>query len=152
MVRVGGHPASLTIYVRSFSSKNYFINQRFASYTHTLLLRLFQQRVASWHSDYLDSQHCSLTICVKVLIFSYNLFISWQIYFILTHNVALIETFTLICYIVTFKCVVFVLKKIGEKYKNPSLMWDPHFLLVLIVFKWLTAFITWLSLYCNVYV
>ena len=51
----------------------------------------------------LDTQHCSITICVKVLFFSYNLFISWQIYFILTHNVALFETFTLICHTVTFK-------------------------------------------------
>ena len=44
---------------------------------------------------------CS-SVCAGVLFFSYNLFISWQIYFILTHNVAL-ETFTLICHIVTFK-------------------------------------------------
>jgi len=51
----------------------------------------------------LDIQHCSLTICIKVLFFSYYLFISRQIYFILTHNVALVETFTLICHIVTFK-------------------------------------------------
>ena len=36
------------------------------------------------------------------MFFSYNLFISWQIYFTLTHNVALVKTFTLICHIVTF--------------------------------------------------
>jgi len=39
---------------------------------------------------------------LKVLFFSYNLFISRQIYFILTHNVALVVTLTLICHIVTF--------------------------------------------------
>ena len=78
---------------------------RFTSYSHTMLLRSrpFHHHVASWPwlSDDLDIQHCSSTICV--LFFSYNLFIRWQIYFILTHNVALVETFTLICHIVTFK-------------------------------------------------
>jgi len=54
------------------------------------------------HYD-LNVQHCSLTICVKVLFFSYNIFISRQIYFILTHNVALVENFTLMCNIVIFK-------------------------------------------------
>jgi len=37
----------------------------------------------------------------KVLFFSYNLFISWHIYFI--YNVASVKTFTLICHTVTFK-------------------------------------------------
>ena len=70
----------------------------FTSYSHTLLL---MSALWPWISDHLDIQHCSSTICV--LFFSYNLFIRWQIYFILTHNVALVETFTLICHIVTFK-------------------------------------------------
>ena len=45
----------------------------------------------------------SLTISVKVLDFCNNFVISQLIYFILTHNVALDKTFTLICHIVTFK-------------------------------------------------
>ena len=108
----------------------------FASYAHTLLLRsrLFQQHVSlwPWPSDDLDIQYCSLTICVKVLFISYNLFISWHIYFILSHNIALVKTFTLICHIVTsngretFTCV----EKLGEKYKNLDLMLDQHFPLV----------------------
>ena len=79
----------------------------FTSYSHTMLLRSrpFHQHVALWPrpSDYRDSHHCTLTICVKVLFFSYNLFISWQIYCILTHTVALVETLTLIFHSVTFK-------------------------------------------------
>ena len=69
------------------SQWNYFIPTQML-----LRSRPFHQHVAScpWPSDDLDIQHCSLTICVKVLFFSYNLFISWQIYFILTHNFALI--------------------------------------------------------------
>ena len=62
---------------------------RFTSLSHELLLigiRPFHQHVALWPSDDLDIQHCSLTICVKVLFFSYNLFISWQIY---THTMLL---------------------------------------------------------------
>ena len=55
-------------------------------------------------------QHYSLIICVKVLFFLlYYLFISWHIYFILTHNVALVENFTLICDIMTLNgrvCIV----------------------------------------------
>jgi len=67
----------------------------FTSYSHTMLLR----SRPTWPLDDLDIQHCSLTICVKVLL----VFISWQIYFILAHNVSLVKTFTLICHIVTFK-------------------------------------------------
>ena len=101
--RSGGRASGVVNNLRKFRFplKTISLINRFASYTHTLLLRLFQQRVASWPSDDLDIQHCSLTICVKVLIFSYNLFISWYIYFILTHTVAL--DFALICRIVTFK-------------------------------------------------
>jgi len=40
-----------------------------------------------------------LKFCFLAIIF----FISRQIYFILTHNVALVETFTLIFHIVNFK-------------------------------------------------
>ena len=80
----------------SFPLITFSLVNRFISYSHTLLLRSrpFQQH-RPWPSDDLDIQHCSLTICVKVLFFSYNLFISCQIYFILSHIVALVETFTL---------------------------------------------------------
>ena len=64
----------------------------FISYSHTMLLRsrYFHLHVAlwPWPSDDFYIQHCSSTICVQKF-FSYKLFISWQIYFILTHNVAL---------------------------------------------------------------
>ena len=104
-------------------------------YTHThccLGQDLFiNQHVASWPwpSDDFDIQHCSLTICVKVLFFSYNLFYSWQSYFILTHNIALVKTFTLICWKIR---------------KIPALMRDQHFPLVKPKLKkiifWLIAF------------
>jgi len=73
---------------------------------------------------------------LKFCFFSYNLFISRPIYFILTHTVALVKTFTLICHIVTFKFIC--VEKLGEKYKNPALMWDPHFLLFIF---WTNLFI-----------
>ena len=79
---------------------------------------------------------CSLTICVKVLFFSYYLFISWQIYFILTHNVALVENFTLVCTLWPSNGrVCIVLRNIHLcwkviKYKSPAFMRDPHFPLV----------------------
>ena len=103
----------LTLFFNNFIILKFWISiislslvNGFTSYSHTMLLRSnpFHKHVASWPwpSDDLDIQHCSLTIVLK-LIFSYNLFISWQIYFILTHNVALVRTFTLICHIVTFK-------------------------------------------------
>ena len=90
-----------------FLLKTFSLVNRLTSYSHTLLLRSrpFHQYVAlwPWPSYDLDIQHSSLTFCVNILFFSYNRFISWHIYFILTHNVALVETFTLICPIVTFK-------------------------------------------------
>ena len=110
--------AKLTLYGCIFSRKQFALKfgfplitfslvNWFTSYLQTLLLRSrpFHLHVASWPwpSDDLDIQHCYLTICVKVLFFSYKLFIIWQIYFILTHNVVLVETLTLICHIVTFK-------------------------------------------------
>ena len=56
----------------------------FTLYSHTMLLRSspFHQHVAScpWPLDDLDIQHSSLTICVKVLFFSYKHLISWHIY------------------------------------------------------------------------
>ena len=68
--RSGGRASGVVNNLRKFRFplKTISLINRFASYTHTLLLRLFQQRVASWPSDDLDIQHCSSTICVKVLI------------------------------------------------------------------------------------
>ena len=81
---------------------DFLIFNWFTSYSHTMLLRSrhVHHHVASWPwpSDNLDIQHCSFTIDFKVLMFSYNLFISWPIYFIPPHSVALVETFTLTCH------------------------------------------------------